>query len=100
MTTMTTRTYTNVALTAIILLLLALVARPYISAPEAHAQLIPERNRQQKEKLASVEPLAINAEATKEIAEANRQIARSIQELAAVHKELAKALAQVAKSGK
>ena len=52
-----TRTYTNVALTAIIILLAILLLRPYGIVPQAQAQMMEEqRNEQQSKVLATLNP--------------------------------------------
>ncbi|HOE97112.1 MAG TPA: hypothetical protein PK847_11070 [Candidatus Sumerlaeota bacterium] len=90
-----TRTYTNVVLTVLALLLLVLVAQPYVSLPAAHAQLDLSRNEQQSDKLNSVEPLADQAAATREVAAANLKIAEAITKAAAAQSEIAAALARL-----
>ena len=95
MKTITTRTYTNVALTVIMLLLLFLTVKPLISIPAAHAQLDSKRNAQQTSKISAVDAVSVNAEATREIAQANREIAKAIDKLANTHKDVARALTRL-----
>lgn len=95
-----TRTYTNVALTAIIILLALLLIRPYALAPQAYAQMDEPRNVQQTRTLATLNPNADNAKATEQVAAATREIASAIREAAKSQEQIAQALLKLGESTK
>lgn len=96
MQTIHSRTYTNVALTVLILLMLALVARPYVSLPKAYAgsldSLTSKTPQDDKTMLDGqgaqirsallVDPYADVAKALREIAASNKEVADAIRETA------------------
>jgi methyl-accepting chemotaxis protein len=92
-----TRTYTNVALTVLIVLLAIMIAQPYVSLPTAQAQLESrlesDRNAQQRRAAESFSPsLDKLAGATEQVAEANRDIAKAIRESAEAQTKIAKSI--------
>lgn len=100
-------TYTNVALTVLILLLSAVLVKPYLTMPAAQAQsslsenfrkadpMEEKRSSQQEAKVAQLNPNADNAAALREIAAAAREIADAIREGAKSQGEVAKALGKL-----
>ena len=86
MQTIHTRTYTNVALTVIILLLLVLAARPYLGIPGAYAADDSDLRAGRR----------VNVEPNAEIAAAIRDASKSAQEIATAVRETAKAQQEVA----
>ena len=99
MRTIATRTYTNVVLTLIALVLAALLLQPYVALPTAQAQFDePERNVQQSRAAATLNSNVDNADATREVAQANRGIAKAIAEAAKAQSQIAKAIERLASS--
>lgn len=95
MQTLHTRTYTNVALTVLILLLLVLAVRPYVSLPTAQAESFtmgaePPRDDHKSELLK--DPYAGVAAALRELATSNKDIAAAIRETAQSQSAVAKAI--------
>ena len=93
-----TRAYTNVALTVLIIFLGLLAIRPYVSAPTAQAQSLPDytiRNEEQRAKVTALNPNADNATATREVAKANKEIAEALREAAKAQKDIAQAIAKL-----
>jgi septal ring-binding cell division protein DamX len=89
-----TRTYTNVALTVLIILLAIMAIRPYVSLPEARAQFNePARNQQQRRMAEELNPSQDKtAEATDRVAEATQKVAEAIRESAKSQQNIAAAL--------
>lgn len=98
MQTIHSRTYTNVALTALILLLLVLALRPYVSAPTAYASaadltISASGGLDPAKKAALLEdPYAGVAAALREVAAANKDVAAAIRETAKSQDNVAKAI--------
>ena len=93
-------TYTNVSLTVLILLLLALVVRPLVSFPTAHAADLdtsPDmgRNAAQSRKMADLNPNADNAAAMREVAAAIREVAGAINKSATAQADIATAFGKL-----
>lgn len=97
MRTIHSRTYTNVALTMLIILLLAVLARPYVGLPKANAAS-GDSERQRTNMLA--DPNAELAAATREVANSNKEIAVAIRETAKAQQEVARSISGLANAGK
>ena len=95
-----TRTYTNLMLTAVAVLLGVLALAPRLPPPAATAQLTgtlsASDNSEQSRKIAQLNPNADNATAQMEIAKANREIADALRKQAEAQKEMARSLAGIA----
>ena len=91
MQTINSRTYTNVALTVVMLLLAALLIRPYVSVPSAHAQGYNEKKKGKSRPTSEYGQIEI-AKATSKTAQASIQIAEAIRESAKSQQEIAGAL--------
>ena len=97
MRTIESRTYTNVALTVLILLFLALVIRPYFTLPKAYATDFGDESDFRSKSV----PLSGIVDANKglsEIAGSNKEIAAAIRETAQAQQAVAKAIAQLGAS--
>ena len=97
MQTMKTRTYTNVALTAIMILLAILALQPFVSISKAMAE-DDEREVKSKRPASELGQTRI-AESNKMIAESNREIAVAIREASQSQKEIAGALNRLSDFG-
>lgn len=104
MKTVASRTYTNVALTVLIILLAVLAFRPYLPGSSAYALDMDrdtettryDRNAQQQRVAQSLNSQEQNAEATREVAAATRDVAQAIRESAAAQEKIAQSLMQLA----
>ena len=102
MQTIHSRTYTNVALTALILLLLVLALRPYVSAPSAYASAanltVSDTGTLDPTKKAALleDPYAGVAAALREVAASNKDIAAAIRETAKSQESVGKAISSLA----
>ena len=94
MRTINSRTYTNVALTGIILLLAALLIRPFVSVESAHAAGSGDGIRGQRRPTSEYGQIEI-AKATRESAAASQAIAVAIGEAAKSQHEIARALVRL-----
>lgn len=94
MKSINTRTYTNVALTAIVILLAVLALRPFMGAPAAHAQQEERGNRPTTE----YGQLQI-ADSNREIAKSNLAIANAIKESAKSSEKIATSLGRLSEIG-
>lgn len=99
MRTITTQTYTNVALTVLILLLAVLVARPYMGSTQAHADGF-GRNQQQNNRAGDINSQELNAAATDRVADANQKIAEAINKSAQAQRAIADAINGLASASK
>lgn len=106
MRTIGSRTYTNVALTAIVVLFLVMALQSLVSVPTARAEFNwddedtgLERNKAQRAKAAALMPnVAEAAKATREVAQANREIAKAIKDAAKAQREIAQAILKLSDS--
>ena len=94
-TTTTTRTYTNLALSVIMILLAILALQPVVSLSEATAE---DRDGGSKRPVSEFGQTKI-AESNKMIAESNREIAAAIREASQSQKEIAGALNRLSDFG-
>jgi hypothetical protein len=94
MQTIGSRSYTNMALTAVILLLLALVVQPYLSIPQAQAQISGSMSSvdQSPSRTSTTNPGVENAAATRDVAAALKDVAAALKEQATAQKEIGRAL--------
>lgn len=101
MQTIHSRTYTNVALTVLIILLLILGLRPYVSMPAAYAgasSLTLTDNSSPSEKKRSAlldDPYSGVADALREVALSNKDVAAAIRETAKSQDNVAKAISSL-----
>lgn len=86
MQTVKNRVYTNVALTAVIILLALQLLMPLVSAPDAQAQT-GEFNESRE-----VAAAHVSAAATREVAAANRDIAKAIDKSAKAQQDIARSI--------
>jgi hypothetical protein len=105
MRTIKSQTYTNVALTVLIVLMTAMVLKPYFSAPKAQADGVESvlgntkiRNAQQNSRAGDVNSQELNAAATEKVAAANERIASALQESARNQGRIADAITRLATS--
>jgi hypothetical protein len=95
MQTIHSRTYTNVALTVLILLLLALVVRPYLALPTAQASPGDTGLNASGNITPQLDPAAAVAQALRELAGTNREIASAIRETGKAQNEVAQSIARL-----
>lgn len=100
MQTIHSRTYTNVALTVLILLLLVLVARPYTGLEKAYAGSLTDESSASKSSTAFKDPFTDATAALREIAVSNKDIASAIRETAKSQADVARALAALGAAAK
>ena len=96
MQTIHSRTYTNVALTVLILMALVLLVRPYVSLPKANAASEDQAARPSRSVL--LDPNAAVADGLRDIASANKEIAAATREAAKAQAEVAKAIGRLSES--
>jgi len=91
MQTIHTRTYTNVALTVLIILLLAVLVHPYIGLPKAQAAS-PDYGEGSAGNTRMLNPYGDVSVALREIAKSNQEIASAIRESGKAQREVAESI--------
>jgi hypothetical protein len=88
MQTIHSRTYTNVALTVLIILLLAVLVRPYVGLPKAQAASGDFSDGSTR----TLNPYGEASAALREIAKSNQEIASAVRETAKAQREVAESI--------
>lgn len=94
MQTIHSRTYTNVALTVLIVLMLLVLARPYLGLPSAHAlERTDDSDDNNRTRISTLlEPNQAMVAAIRDVARSKEQIAAAVQETAKAQQNVADAI--------